>query len=118
MPPRYVICLYIRLSIEEDDVTAYSGKTESGSITTQRVLLHDYIVMHRKFDGCEIIEKCDDGFFGTHFDNRPQFTEMIELVKQGKIDCTIVKDLVGSMWNLEIIWNSYSRSWGLLYFCK
>lgn len=92
MKNQYVICLYIRLSIEDDDVTAYSGKTESGSITTQRALLHDYIATHREFEGCEIIEKCDDGFSGTHFDNRPQFTEMIELAKQGKINCIIVKD--------------------------
>lgn len=27
-----------------------------------------------------------------NFDNRPQFTEMIELAKQGKIDCIMVKD--------------------------
>lgn len=88
----YVICLYIRLSIEDDDVFGNSYKTESGSITTQRALLHDYIKNHKEFEGCTVIEKCDDGFSGTHFDNRPQFTEMIELAKQGKIDCIMVKD--------------------------
>ena len=73
----YVICLYVRLSIEDDDVSGSAFKKESGSITTQRALLHDYIKNRKEFKGCKIIEKCDDGFSGTHFDNRPQFTEMI-----------------------------------------
>ena len=88
----YVICLYIRLSIEDDDVSGNPFKKESGSITTQRALLYDYIKNRKEFDGCKVIEKCDDGFSGTHFDNRPQFTEMIELAKKGKINCIIVKD--------------------------
>ena len=88
----YVVCLYVRLSIEDDDVSGSAFKTESGSITTQRALLHDYIKSRKEFEGCKVIEKCDDGFSGTHFDNRPQFTEMIELAKKGKINCIIVKD--------------------------
>lgn len=55
----YVICLYIRLSIEDDDISGNSFKTESGSITTQRALLHEYINNHKEFEGCKIIEKCD-----------------------------------------------------------
>lgn len=39
----YVVCLYIRLSMEDDDVSGSSFKTESGSITTQRALLYEYI---------------------------------------------------------------------------
>lgn len=55
----YVICLYIRLSIEDDDVFTNSYKTESGSITTQRALLRDYIKNHKEFEGCTVIEKCE-----------------------------------------------------------
>ncbi|HBA48737.1 MAG TPA: hypothetical protein DCZ91_13255 [Lachnospiraceae bacterium] len=88
----YVVCLYIRLSIEDDDISASPYKTESGSITTQRALLYDYLKSRREFDGCKVIERCDDGFSGTHFDNRPQFTDMIGLAKKGKINCIIVKD--------------------------
>ncbi len=88
----YVVCLYIRLSMEDDDVSGNPYKVESGSITTQRDLLYDYIKNRKEFDNCKIIEKCDDGFSGTHFDNRPQFTEMIELAQKGGIDCIIVKD--------------------------
>lgn len=89
---KYTVCLYIRLSMEDDDVPGSSSKTESVSITTQRDLLYDYIKSRKEFEGCKIIEKCDDGFSGTHFDNRPQFTEMIGLAKKGKINCIIVKD--------------------------
>ena len=88
----YIICLYIRLSIEDDDVSGNPFKKESRSIATQRALLYDYIKNRKEFDGCKVIEKCDDGFSGTHFDNRPQFTEMIELAKKGKVNCIIVKD--------------------------
>lgn len=89
---RYVVCLYVRLSIEDGDVSGSPFKKESGSITTQRALLYDYIRSRKEFNGCKIIEKCDDGYSGTHFGNRPQFTEMIELAKKGKINCIIVKD--------------------------
>lgn len=88
----YVVCLYIRLSIEDDDISENPFKRESGSITTQRALLYDYIKNRKEFENCKVIEKCDDGFSGTHFDNRPQFAEMIELAKKGKIGCIIVKD--------------------------
>ena len=37
-------------------------------------------------------EKVDDGYSGVGFD-RPAFTSMLEDVKQGKINCIIVKDL-------------------------
>ena len=55
----YVICLYIRLSIEDDDVSGNPFKKESGSITTQRALLYDYIKNRKEFDGCKVIEKCE-----------------------------------------------------------
>lgn len=44
----YVVCLYVRLSIEDDDVSGSAFKTESGSITTQRALLHDYIKSRKR----------------------------------------------------------------------
>lgn len=41
-----------------------------------------------EFVGCRVIKRCDEGLSGT----RPQFTDMIGLAKQGKVDCIIVKD--------------------------
>ena len=55
-------------------------------------MFYDFIKQLLKFQGCRIIEKCDDGFSGKCFD-RPAFTELIDLAKKGRIDCIIVKDL-------------------------
>lgn len=86
----YVVALYIRLSLEDDDLG--EAKRESDSITNQRALLKDYLKNHKEFADCTVIEKCDDGYSGVHFDNRPQFTELIGLAKKGKVNCIIVKD--------------------------
>lgn len=88
----YVICMYIRLSSEDDDIRNNDMKDESNSITAQRRMLYDYINSKVEFKDCTILERCDDGFSGTHFDNRPQFVDMIEMAKRGEIDCIIVKD--------------------------
>ncbi len=86
----YVVALYIRLSLEDDDLG--QGKRESDSITNQRALLKEYLKNHEEFADCTVIEKCDDGYSGVHFDNRPQFTELIALAKKGKVNCIMVKD--------------------------
>ena len=85
------LALYIRLSKEDDDVGISSEKEESNSITNQRMLLYDYLKSHPEFQDYRIIEKCDDGYSGKKFD-RPQFVELMELVKQREVDCIIVKD--------------------------
>ncbi len=89
---KYVICMYIRLSSEDTDLKDRTYKDESGSITAQRRLISDYIASREEFAGCKVIERCDDGFSGTHFDNRPAFVEMIDLAKRGEVNCIIVKD--------------------------
>ncbi len=89
---RNVIAFYMRLSNEDRDIGCYNYKTESNSITNQRILLYDFVKSHEEFDGCEIIEKCDDGFSGIHFENRPQLQELMELVKKGSVQTIIVKD--------------------------
>lgn len=86
------ICMYIRLSSEDDDIRYNEMKDESNSITAQRRMLYDYINSKVEFKDCTVLERCDDGFSGTHFDNRPQFVDMIEMAKRGEIDCIIVKD--------------------------
>lgn len=83
LPPTYVICAYVRLSVEDEDVGEL--KVESGSISAQRKLIHRYIDNHPEFTKCQVIERCDDGYSGTHFDTRPQFTDMIEQCKKGEL---------------------------------
>lgn len=90
LPSDYVVCIYVRLSVEDADTDEV--KTESNSITAQRQLIRDYVKKNQEFTRCKVIERCDDGFTGTRFDTRPAFREMIELVKRGEINCIIVKD--------------------------
>ena len=75
LPADYTICAYVRLSTEDDDISGF--KVESGSITSQRKLIMDFIKRQPEFARCNVIERCDDGYSGTRFDDRPQFTDMV-----------------------------------------
>lgn len=85
------IAKYLRISSEDDDLKQ-SGKLESNSIANQRHLLQDFICRSPELAGANIVEFYDDGFSGKNFD-RPAVKELFEQVKQGKIQCIIVKDL-------------------------
>ena len=86
-----VIAKYLRLSSEDDDLRD-TGKMESNSISNQRDLIDAYIAKNPAFSQCEVKEYCDDGWSGRNFD-RPNLTMMLEQVKQGSIQCIIVKDI-------------------------
>lgn len=74
---------YQRLSSEDDE------KLESNSITNQRMINQT----HADSLSIEIVaEKIDDGYTGTNF-QRPGFQEMMQLLRAGKANCVIVKDL-------------------------
>ena len=75
---------YIRLSYTDDK------STESDSVANQRKLIDNYIAQHPEIEVVD--EKIDDGYSGVLFD-RPAFQEMMELIKEGKANCVIVKDL-------------------------
>lgn len=75
---------YLRLSIEDGD------KAESNSIGNQRELIRDFAAER---PGLHLVEEyADDGYTGTNFD-RPGFQQMMDGVRNGKIDTIIVKDL-------------------------
>jgi len=80
----YVIALYIRLSVED-------YKVESLSIENQRRVLHQYTDA-MNIRGAEVLEFVDNGHSGTNFE-RPAVQEMLDLVRAGKVNCIIVKDL-------------------------
>ena len=86
------MAMYIRLSMEDEDIRASDSKTESNSVGNQRKLLLDYYHSHPQIQNYEIIEFCDDGYSGTNF-KRPRFMDMMELVRQREIHCIMVKDL-------------------------
>ena len=87
----FVIAKYLRLSSEDDDLKQ-AGKAESNSIANQRNLLDSYIRRSSEFSDATVLEFCDDGWSGKNFE-RPAVQEMLEQVRQGKINCVIVKDL-------------------------
>ena len=85
------IAIYLRLSLE-DDVEERSSRDESDSITSQREIVLRYIQEHEELQQYSIMEFIDDGYSGTNFD-RPNIQKLLNLVREGKIQIIIVKDL-------------------------
>lgn len=81
---RWCCAAYVRLSQEDGD------KAESDSIVNQKQLIREYVNNHAELTIVE--EYADDGYSGVNFD-RPGFVKMMEDVRNGAIDCIIVKDL-------------------------
>ena len=75
---------YIRLSIED------SGKTNGYSLENQEKLVRDYIADQQDMRLYRLY--IDNGATGTVF-QRPAFDEMMQDMKEGKINCIVVKDL-------------------------
>ncbi|MCM1127076.1 MAG: recombinase family protein [Lachnospiraceae bacterium] len=73
---------YARLSVD-------SAVTESDSITSQQMLMRDYIKGRDEF--FLVREYKDDGISGTRFD-RQAFDSLLGEVRKGNINCIIVKD--------------------------
>lgn len=76
--------IYVRISRDDGD------KEESDSIANQRALIQNYLKTKPEFKLHKI--RVDDGYTGVNFD-RPAFTEMLDDIKSGKVNCVIVKDL-------------------------
>ena len=81
---KYVIALYIRLSIED-------YKYDSMSIVNQRLVLNECAAAMPEALNSKVMEFIDNGYSGTNFE-RPQVQKLIEMVRENKIDCIIVKD--------------------------
>ncbi len=81
---KYVIALYIRLSLED-------YKYDSMSIENQYLVLHEFVGTMSESPNAEVLEFIDNGYSGTNFE-RPKVQELIEMVRANKIDCIIVKD--------------------------
>jgi DNA invertase Pin-like site-specific DNA recombinase len=80
----YQTAKYIRLSYTED------YDKESDSVSNQRKILDSYIESQADMEiTCEYV---DDGISGVIFD-RPAFQAMMGEIKEGHINCVVVKDL-------------------------
>lgn len=84
MSKTYRAAAYLRLSYTDD------RSTESGSITNQKKLIEDYAAKHPEIE--LVSERVDDGYSGIVFD-RPAFQQMLDDIKNEKVNCVIVKDL-------------------------
>lgn len=76
--------IYLRLSKEDGD------QEESDSIRNQRELILDFL---KSRDDIRLHEvRVDDGYSGVNFE-RPSFQQMLQDIRDGKVNCVIVKDL-------------------------
>ena len=80
----YSVGVYVRLSVLDNN------KKDSDTLENQKNIILDYIKDKEEFNLFEIYE--DNNFSGVNF-NRNGFERLLEDVKQGKVNCIIVKDL-------------------------
>ena len=80
---KYRAAGYLRLS--ED-----SERKQSDSIENQRYMINQYAKEHEDIE--IVMFFLDDGFTGTNF-HRSGFEQMMDAVRNGEIDCIIVKDV-------------------------
>jgi DNA invertase Pin-like site-specific DNA recombinase len=92
------VALYIRLS-REDNPCEGEGNEESMSVSNQRKILIEYVENNFKGD-YEIVDLyIDDGNTGTTTD-RPNFQRMEQDIRDGNINCVIVKALSRAFRNI------------------
>ncbi len=84
-----VIGMYLRLSLEDKKDLK---KDESNSISSQRLLIREFIQCNVELREYEVKEFCDDGWSGTSMD-RPGMNQLLAEVKKNRIQCIIVKDM-------------------------
>lgn len=89
------IAIYIRLSREDARCL-----DESESVSNQRKIIEEYIAAFDDGDEYIIVDEyVDDGISGTTDDERDDFQRMLADIRQGRINCVIVKDLARSFRN-------------------
>ena len=82
----YNIGAYLRISIDD------KNKNESESIVNQKNIINSFINSSNELKNSNIYYYKDDGYSGSSF-QRPAIKNLIEDVKNKKINCIIVKDL-------------------------
>lgn len=77
---------YYRLSMEDD-----SSEKDSNSITNQRMLVNNFVQGNQDLSRMKFKELYDDGYSGATL-NRPAMQELLNLVRQERVSCIVVKD--------------------------
>ena len=80
------VAIYMRLSKEDEYI-----KDESNSVTSQRLMMLNYLSGHEELKGNKILQFVDDGYSGTNL-NRPGMQDMLEKIRSDLVKCVIVKD--------------------------
>ena len=80
---------YVRLS-KEDYESGIGLRAESNSITNQKQMIMDFVQTKQDIELVSMRE--DDGYTGTDYEG-PDFKQMLGDIKNGIINCVIVKDL-------------------------
>ena len=80
----YNAAIYTRLSVEDNNIA------DGNSIESQKEMLVDYVTEQEDMSLFAVY--CDNGFTGTNFE-RDDFSRMMDDIKDGKINCVVVKDL-------------------------
>lgn len=88
---------YLRIS------RAIEDNNEINSLDNQKSIIEDYVTDKKYLTIVDYY--IDNGFSGTHF-NRPEFERMMDDVREGKVNCIIVKDMSRFIRNY---------GWGQLY---
>jgi len=89
------VAIYIRLSNDDGNTLG-----ESESVTNQRSIIWEHICGLDDGDQYEIVnEYVDDGISGTTANERVEFQRMLRDIRNGFINCVIVKDLARSFRN-------------------
>lgn len=83
---RLRIGAYLRLSKDDG-----MGNVESNSITSQRIIINQYITNNLQ-EVDSVTEYVDDGYTGLTFD-RPAMKKLLQAIDEKEINCVIVKDL-------------------------
>ena len=81
---KYKVALYARLSVERVSIPG-------NSIESQLDIMKAFLLNHSEFQ--EYYVYMDNGYSGTNFD-RPEFKRMMDDVRNGKINCICVNDLI------------------------
>ena len=106
-----MIAAYQRISRADGDL-GKDGKDKSNSIENQKELIQRYIACKESLQNVPVMDFVDDGYTGSNFD-RPGFQQMMDGVRNGKIDTIIVKTSLA----LVVIISAWVSTWSRFFLC-